>query len=113
MSSAIERASILLSLFKAQNGDKLVKDFTGMNSDIKIKDLVLCCSDAFSALDPNSEEWTYVSLDDFGGNILFSYSVLTDCFYVKKYSNTDDPDIVSVTWEKFNIMKYISLEDKV
>ena len=113
MSSAIERASILLSLFKAQNGDKLVKDFTGMNSDIKIKDLVLCCSDAFSALDPNSEEWTHVSLDDSDGVSLFCYSVFSNVWYVKNYSDADDPNIVSVTWEKFNIMKYISLDDKV
>ena len=113
MSSAIERASILLLLFKAQNGDKLVKDFTGMNSNIKIKDLVLCCSDAFSALDPNSKEWTYVSLDDSDGVCLFCYSVFVDRWHVKNYSDTDDPNIVSVTWEKFNIMEYISLEDKV
>ena len=65
MSSAIERASILLSLFKAQNGDKLVKNFTGMNSDIKIKDLVLCVTDPWGA--PDSKEWTYVSLDDSDG----------------------------------------------
>lgn len=113
MNSAIERANILLLLFKAQNGDKLVKDFTGMNSNIKIEDLVLCCSAAFPALDPNSEEWTHVSLDDSDGVNLFCYSVFLNAWYVKNYSDTDDPNIVSVTWEKFDIMKYISFEDKV
>ena len=113
MNSAIERANILLLLFKAQNGDKFVKDFTGMNSNIKIEDLVLCCSVAFPTLDPNSEEWTHVSLDDSDGVNLFCYSVFSNAWYVKNYSDTDDPNIVSVTWEKFNIMKYISFEDKV
>ena len=93
----MDQVELIFSLFVAQNADKKISDL--FHSDAPSKQVKI------GSLTIRKNEVEVRAEDNLNGQIPFSYNRGSECF-----STWDD---FGKPWYSFDIMKYISLEDKV